>query len=62
MARPLYTVSFLHRDGTWHVSRFFNTVKAARKWAKLICSAGYAQQVQIHKGPVGSELVDRWAA
>lgn len=62
MARSFYTVSFLHRDGTAHVSRFFQTVRAARTWAARLAAASYVAEVTIYRGPAGGELVERRAA
>jgi len=63
MARSsLYTVSFLDLNDTVQVSRFFNTLAAARKWSAFLVSTSYAKEVAIHLGPVGGALIERRAA
>jgi hypothetical protein len=62
MPRSFFTVSFTHTDGTFHVSRFFNTLGAARKWAAFIAKGGFAVETTIHRGAAGGELIERKAA
>lgn len=54
----LYTVSFVSLDGQQVVSRFFSTIRAARKWAKMLASKPYASGVKIYRGQVGECLVE----
>lgn len=54
----LYTVCFYHKTtSTYEVSRFFQTIKAAKKWAKMLKYQNYIGEVQIYRGQAGSELV-----
>ena len=62
MARPLYTVSFLHSDGTQHVSRFFQTLAAARKWAKWLRTTRFAVKTFLYEGPAGANLLEERGA
>jgi hypothetical protein len=52
-----YSVSFLSAASSWEVSRFFSTLRAARKWASWLASQPYATKVAIHRGGVGGELI-----
>jgi hypothetical protein len=47
-------VSFLS-NGTWTVSRYFSTVRAARNWARFLRSQSYIAEVAIHRGGSGGE-------
>lgn len=62
MARSFYTVSFIDRSGVAQVSRFFNTLHAARKWSAFILGLGNVTEVSIHRGQAGGELIERRAA
>lgn len=57
MARPFFTVSFLHTNGAESVSRFFQTLGAARKWAKFLGSQSYVARVTVYRGPAGGEVI-----
>jgi hypothetical protein len=48
MTKLRYTVSFLHVDGSRHVSRFFSTKAAARKWQKWLRAQSYVAQTFLH--------------
>ena len=56
MRSSFLSVSFLSND-TWTVSRTFSTVRAARKWARWLSSHSYVQEVAIHRGGPGGELL-----
>ncbi len=57
MARPFFTVSFLHTNGAESVSRIFSTLGAARKWAKWLTSHAYVVRATVYRGPAGGEVV-----
>jgi hypothetical protein len=56
MPSSFLSVSLLSND-TWTVSRYFNTLRAARNWAKFLRSQSYIQEVAIHRGGPGGERV-----
>lgn len=58
--RPsLYTVSFVTPAGEEIVSRFFSTVRAARKHAAWVISRpAMASTAKIYRGPAGGELLE----
>jgi len=62
LTRSFYTVSLLRSNGTSEVSRFFNTLAAARKWAGFLLTLGEIAAVSIYRGQAGGELVERRAA
>ena len=54
----LYSVSFLSSSSqTWQVSRFFSTVRAARKWSTWLAGQAAVAQTAIHRGGPGGEVV-----
>jgi len=54
----LYEVCFYHATTGEHTrSRIFQTIKAARKWAKWLSDFDYASRVEIFKGGAGGEVV-----
>jgi len=57
-----YTVTVRHTDGEEFVSRFFNTRRAAQKWARWCLTHSYTEQVSIYRGQAGGELIERKAA
>ena len=57
MPSSFLSVSFLHTNGAWQVSRFFNTVRAARNWARHTALASYVVEVAIHRGGPGGERI-----
>lgn len=57
MPSSLLSVSLLS-NGTWTVSRYFSTVRAARKWAQFLRSQSYTEAVAIHRGGQGGERVE----
>jgi hypothetical protein len=56
MPSSFLSVSLLS-DGTWTVSRYFSTVRAARNWARFLRSQSYVADVAIHRGGPGGEPV-----
>jgi hypothetical protein len=56
MPSSLLSVSLLS-NGTWQVSRYFSTVRAARNWARFLRSQSYVSEVAIHRGGQGGERV-----
>jgi hypothetical protein len=48
-------VIFRSTDGQETVSRFFNTLRAARKWVKWLASQKWASNVRIMRGGPGGE-------
>jgi hypothetical protein len=53
----MLAVTFTNTDGNETVSRFFQTIRAARKWAKWLASQHYAANVRIMRGGSGGEPV-----
>lgn len=59
----LYTVSFVSPAGDEIVSRFFSTLRAARKYAGwLVSRPSMAAKAKIYRGSAGSELLEERAA
>ena len=54
MPSSFLSVSLL-LSGTWTVSRYFNTVRAARRWARHCAAQSYVSEVAIHRGGPGGE-------
>ena len=53
-----YTVTFTHKQtGNVEISRIFETLRAARNWAKWLNSTNFATCATIYKGGVGCEIV-----
>jgi len=53
----LLSVSFVDAFGEWQLSRYFQTLRAARSWARWLSSQPYAHEVAIHRGGQGGERV-----
>lgn len=53
----MLAVTFTTADGQETVSRFFQTIRAARKWAKWLASQHYAANVRIMRCGSGGEPV-----
>jgi hypothetical protein len=52
-----YAVTAVYADGNEQVSRFFDTLRAARRWAKWLASQDFARKVRIMAGgPGGMEV------
>lgn len=51
------SVSFRNVDGEWSLSRYFQTLRAARSWARWLASQGHVHEVAIHRGGQGGERV-----
>jgi hypothetical protein len=56
MAASLLSVSLRDASG-WSHSRYFQTLRAARSWAKWLASKDYILEVAIHRGGEGGERV-----
>jgi hypothetical protein len=54
----MFTVSFLHSDGSQQVSRYFETRRAALKWAKWIIGHAWAVEAYVYRCPAGGELIE----
>ncbi len=54
----MYTVTFQDQNQVEQVSRFFETVKAARNWSKWLSSQSFTREVFIYRGQAGEELVE----
>jgi len=53
-----YTVTFTNAEtGEQTVSRIFQTLRAARNWAKWINTTNFATCATIYKGGAGGEIV-----
>jgi hypothetical protein len=52
-----YAVTFQDHAGIETVSRFFDTIKAARKWAKWLGQQRFANAVRIMQGGAGGMQV-----
>ena len=57
MSANFYTVTFTSTDGNETISRFFQTLTAARKWAAFLNSTTWAKAAKIYRGQAGGELV-----
>lgn len=53
----LLSVSFVDATGEWQLSRYFETLRAARNWARMLASKSYVREVAIHRGGQGGERV-----
>lgn len=58
----MYTVTFQNLQCNVEVSRYFETVKAARKWAKWLQAQTWTRQVAIYRGQAGEMLLERVAS
>ena len=53
-----YSVCFYHSTTGEHtLSRSFQTIRAARKWAKWLGQQSYAARTAIYRGGPGGEVV-----
>ena len=57
----IYTVSFRQLDGFSSVSRFFGTIRAARKWAAWLLTLPEISEVSVYRGECGGELIEHKA-
>jgi hypothetical protein len=55
----MYTVTFQDENQTEQVSRFFETVRAARKWARWLGQQSFTRTVSLYRGQAGEELIER---
>lgn len=60
----MYTVTFINSNtGSTEVSRYFNTKRAALKWAKwLRTQPKFTAETSVYHGPAGGDLIEREAA
>jgi hypothetical protein len=56
MTSSFLSVSLLLSSG-WQVSRYFQTLHAARRWARHLAAQSYCLEVAIHRGGPGGEQV-----
>ncbi len=54
----MYSVSFLHTNATWNVSRYFTTLRASRRWVRFLLTQAYVIDVAIHRGGPGGEWIE----
>lgn len=54
----MYSVQFCNLESKWESSRHFDTIRAARNWAKWLLSLKYVTAVKINKGGFGGEPVE----
>ena len=54
----MYSITFLTKDGEMVHSRYTETVRAARNWAKWLSKQHYIAEVFIHRGGHGGESVE----
>ena len=60
MTKPLYEVQFLEsHSNLMHVSRIFQTKRAAVKWGKWLSEQSYTSLVQVWLGQ-GGQLIEEW--
>jgi hypothetical protein len=53
----LLAVTFTNTEGQATLSRVFQTISAARKWAKWLSGQKFATDVRIMRGGLGGEQV-----
>jgi len=51
----IYSITFKDHSGNWSHSRYTETLRAARGWAKWLATLAYVAAVAIHKGGHGGE-------
>ena len=54
----MYTVTFTDGNGNEQISRFFETIRAARTWAKWLLTQKFQRQVSIYRGQAGEMLLE----
>jgi len=57
----MFTVSFLHQNGQREVSRYFQSLSAARKWAKWMRTQKWVVRTFLYRGQEGGELLEEVA-
>lgn len=57
MKTNFYETTFVNASGIVERSRLFQTIRAARTWAKWLAKQKFVQSVSIYKGGAGGELV-----
>jgi len=60
----MFTVTFINTNtGHTEVSRYFNTKRAALKWAKwLRTQPKFVAETSVYEGPAGGDLLEKVAA
>jgi hypothetical protein len=53
----MLAVTFTNTEGQATLSRVFDTLRAARKWAKWLAGQRFATNVRIMRGGLGGEEV-----
>lgn len=56
----MYTVTFKDMEGQEQVSRFFETLKAARRWSKWLANKQWCKGVKIYRGQAGEQLIENY--
>jgi hypothetical protein len=54
----MYSVTFKNQAGEETLSRYFETVKAARKWAGWLRDQRFVSAVSLYRGQPGEELLE----
>lgn len=54
----IYEVTFTNQTGAVERSRYFETVRAARTWAKWLSKQKFCAETQIWRGGSGGERVE----
>jgi hypothetical protein len=57
MKTSFFEVTFKDQAGEWQRSRLFQTICAARTWARWLSGKSFVADVAIHRGGAGGELV-----
>ena len=58
-----YTVAFTNSNsGLVEISRYFDTKRAAIKWAAWLRTTKFVAETAVFAGPAGGELIERQAA
>lgn len=57
MKSSLFQIFFSEVNGSAQAGRIFQTLRAARTYAKYLAKAGYASDVKIYQGGAGGMLV-----
>jgi hypothetical protein len=56
----MYTVTMIDSNtGLNQVSRYFNTKRAALKWAKWLQTKNFVTETAVYLGQAGEELIER---
>ena len=55
MTHSFYTVGFFNQDNRFEVSRYFETIRAAKKWLKWLETQKFVREVCLYRGQPGEE-------